>query len=80
MSKKDKIMQKFLNTKRNLLWSDLASALKGFGFEQIEAEGSRVDFIKGVLVINLHKPHPEKEVKAYALKQVKEKLKIWGEI
>lgn len=80
MSKKEKLMQKFLNTKRNFLWSDLVGVLKNLGFEQFEAEGSRVDFIKGDLVVNLHKPHPEKEVKTYALKQVKEKLKAWGEI
>ena len=80
MSKKDKLMQKFLNTKRNLFWSDLVAVLIVLGFRKIEAEGSRVDFVKGNLVINLHKPHPSKEVKIYALKQVKDKLKEWGEI
>ena len=48
--------------------------------EQLEAEGSRVDFVKKDLIINLHKPHPAKEVKAYALKQLKEQLKQWGEL
>ena len=80
MSKKDKLMQKFLNTKRNLFWSDLVAVLIILGFRKIEAEGSRVDFVKGNLVINLHKPHPSKEVKTYALKQMKDKLKEWGEI
>ena len=80
MSKKDKLMQSFLATKRNFLWSDLVGVLKLLGFEHIEAEGSRVDFVKGDWVINLHKPHPAKEVKAYALKQVKEKLRQWGEL
>lgn len=80
MSKKDKLMQKFLSTKRNFLWSDLVSVLKLLGFEQMEAEGSRVDFVKGDKLINLHKPHPSKEVKAYALKQVKEQLFAWGEL
>lgn len=78
MSKKDKLLQKFLATKRNFLWSDLVGVLTSLGFEQIEAEGSRVDFVKGDLIINLHKPHPAKEVKAYALKQVKEVLNQWG--
>lgn len=78
MSKKDKLLQKFLAAKRNFLWSDLVSVLTSLGFEQIEAEGSRVDFVKDDLIINLHKPHPAKEVKAYALKQVKEHLNQWG--
>lgn len=80
MSKKDKLIQKFLSTKRNFLWLDLVAILIALGFRKLEAEGSRVDFVKDDLVINLHKPHPSKEIKAYALKQVKEKLKEWGEI
>lgn len=48
--------------------------LSVLGFEKLEAEGSRVDFKRGDLVIHLHKPHPQKEVKAYALKQVKDFL------
>lgn len=80
MSKKDKLISKFLSAKRNFLWSDLVAVLTYLGFTKFEAEGSRVDFIKGDLVINLHKPHPAKEVKAYALKQVKDSLKLWGEL
>lgn len=80
MGKKDKLLKKFVNAKRNFLWQDLVMTLKMLGFEQFEAEGSRVDFVKGDLIINLHKPHPEKEVKAYALKQVKQQLQLWGEL
>lgn len=74
MSKQDKLLESFKAAKKDYKWQDLVAVLKGLGFEQVEAEGSRVDFVRGGLVVKLHKPHPQKEVKAYALKQVKETL------
>lgn len=74
MSKQEKLLAAFIAAKRDYKWLDLVAVLKSLGFEQIEAEGSRVDFVRGELAIHLHKPHPQKEVKAYALKQVKELL------
>ncbi|MEM6250483.1 hypothetical protein AAGS29_17930 [Shewanella sp. VAX-SP0-0CM-1] len=31
-------------------------------------------------LINLHKPHPKNELKAYALRQVRDKLTEWGKL
>jgi predicted RNA binding protein YcfA (HicA-like mRNA interferase family) len=75
MSKQEKLIAQFLLAKKDFKWVDLVAVLKSLGFEQIEAEGSRVDFVKATVVIHLHKPHPQKEVKAYALKQLKTLLK-----
>lgn len=74
MSKQDKLLEAFKVAKKEFKWTDLVAVLKLLGFEPVEAEGSRVDFVRGELVVKLHKPHPQKEVKAYALKQVKETL------
>lgn len=74
MSKQDKLVAKFIASNGEFKWSDLVAMLKGMGFEQIEGAGSRVSFVKESLIIKLHKPHPQKEVKAYAVRQVKEVL------
>lgn len=74
MTKADKLLIEFKQAKKSYLWSDLVNLLKVLGFEQFEGAGSRVRFIKDDLQIRLHKPHPQKEIKAYVIKQVKETL------
>jgi predicted RNA binding protein YcfA (HicA-like mRNA interferase family) len=74
MTKADKLLIEFKQAKKSYLWSDLVNLLNALGFEQFEGAGSRVRFIKDSLQIRLHKPHPQKEIKAYVIKQVKELL------
>lgn len=76
MSKKDKLIQKLNNHNAAWVWKDLVSLLTHLGYEQIEGSGSRVKFDNGNAedLINLHKPHPGNEVKAYVIRQVREKL------
>lgn len=54
----------------------------GLGYRQIEGDGSRVKFDNGNphAMINLHKPHPGNELKAYVKRQVIEHLKAGGSI
>ena len=78
MSKTDKLLEKFKLAKGTFKWRDLISLLTHLGFKIIEAEGSRVTFTNGRVTIKLHKPYPQKEVKAYAVKQVKQTLKNEG--
>ena len=54
--------------------------LKMLGYTTVQGDGSRVKFDNGKPedLINLHKPHPGDEMKAYAVKQVKEKLQRGG--
>lgn len=44
--------------------------------------GSRIKFYRPVdgKMINLHRPHPEKEMKSYAVKQLREFLLEIGEL
>ncbi len=78
MSKAEKLIDKFRNASGTFPWKDLVAMLKLLGFESQEGSGSRIKFIRGRLVISLHKPHPQNEVKSYAVKQVKETLKSEG--
>jgi len=52
---------------RNLLWSDLESLFKGFGYMVIEGDGSKVSFEKNAFSISFHRPHPRKELKPYQI-------------
>lgn len=76
MSKQQKLIAKFLAAKKDFKWVDLVALLQGLGYQQQEGNGSRVKFDNGDPdhMINLHKPHPDKEIKIYALKQIKNKL------
>lgn len=78
MGKTEKLLTKLIDAKNSYAWSDLVTLLKALGFEPLEGSGSRVRFVKGDLQIRLHKPHPQKELKAYAVRQVKEVLESEG--
>lgn len=80
MSKLEKLLEKMHNHKSIWTWNELCSLLKKLDYTQEEGDGSRVKFDNGnpLDLINLHKPHPGNEVKAYAIRQVREKLKNGG--
>lgn len=79
MSKKDKLIAKFLQTppRKDLTFKELASLLGILGFLKIEGAGSAVKFYNKEkdLLINLHKPHPSDILKVYIVKQIQNKLK-----
>ena len=76
------MLAKLLNRKASFSWPDLVTLLVGLGYRQIEGDGSRVKFDNGNphAMINLHKPHPGNELKAYVKRQVIEHLKAGGSI
>ncbi len=78
MTKSEKQLAK-LKTAKILTWNELVKALITLGYRQIQGDDSRVKFDNGQpsQMINVHKPHPDKELKAYALRQVREKLTEW---
>jgi hypothetical protein len=58
----------------NIAWSDVVSLIKALGGEVIQKEGSRVRFdLKGIS-LNIHSPHPQKELKRYQVKAVRDFL------
>lgn len=80
MSKLEKLLEKMGNHKATWTWQELCSLLGKLGYTQEEGDGSRVKFDNGNAtdLINLHKPHPGNEVKAYVIRQVREKLTTGG--
>ena len=82
MTKRDKILRRFLSKPHDYTWDELVKMLAGFGYEVLKsgkAGGSRVKFIHEVLPpIFLHKPHPAKVLKRYQIDQIEELLRNEG--
>ncbi|KRV66965.1 MULTISPECIES: type II toxin-antitoxin system HicA family toxin [Pseudomonas] len=81
MSGNEKLLAKLLNESASFTWQELVTLLRWLGYRQLEGSGSRVKFDNGdpQALINLHKPHPCNELKAYVRRQIIEHLKA-GEL
>ncbi|MBB1605964.1 MULTISPECIES: type II toxin-antitoxin system HicA family toxin [Pseudomonas] len=81
MSRNEKLLAKLLNESASFTWQELVTLLRWLGYRQLEGSGSRVKFDNGdpQALINLHKPHPGNELKAYVRRQIIEHLKA-GEL
>lgn len=87
MSQIEKILIKIKNNPRDVTFDEMTYFLSSLGYDKGnkgKTSGSRVIFVKETgsekRVIMLHKPHPQKEMKAYAVRQVMDQLKGYGEI
>lgn len=80
MSKHEKLLAKLLNKQAGFSWQELVALLSSMGYRQLQGDGSRVKFDNGNphAMINLHKPHPGNELKAYVKRQIIEHLKAGG--
>jgi predicted RNA binding protein YcfA (HicA-like mRNA interferase family) len=79
MTKLYKLKTKLLDGSR-FRWNELETLLKGLGYRKIEGSGSRVKFIKGNRIIGLHRPHPQREMKRYAIRYIIEQLQQEGDL
>lgn len=78
MGKKDKLIARFRKLPKDFTFDEMCRLVSLFGFKKQnkgKTSGSSVMFVneKGQSIM-LHKPHPEKIIKAYAMKQVLDKL------
>lgn len=78
MSRKEKLIARFLSMPSDFHYDEMVKLLGYFGFEEVKkgkTSGSRVKFenAEGVPVM-LHKPHPDGIMKKYQMRQVKEIL------
>ena len=78
MSKKEKLIDRFLSMPSDFHYDEMVKLLGYFGFYEVKkgkTSGSRVKFenAEGVPII-LHKPHPSGIMKKYQMKQIKEIL------
>ena len=72
MGRREKLIARFLNHPRDFTWDELVRLLRGAGFEEAKAAGSRRRFShpEGPM-ISLHRPHPDNTVKPYVLNEVR---------
>ena len=80
MSKREKLVARFLQLPKDFHFDEMVKLLGYFGFTAVKkgkTSGSRVKFVNDAgVVILLHKPHPSGIMKEYQLKQVKEILEL----
>ena len=80
MSKKEKLITRFLSMPSDFHYDEIVRLLGYFEFEKIKkgkTSGSRVKFVnKDGKSIYMHKPHPSGIMKRYQLKQVKGTLDL----
>lgn len=60
--------------RRNIVWNDVVSLIKALGGTVTQGDGSRVRFDLNNISLNIHSPHPQKELKRYQVKAVREFL------
>ena len=80
MSGKEKLIERFKKLPKDFTFDEVERLLGYFGYEKCnkgKTSGSRVSFINpdNEAPIILHKPHPQKVLKSYAIKQLCEELK-----
>ena len=85
MSRRDKLMRRFLAKPVDFGFEEMSRLLKDLGYEEMRsgrASGSRVAFFNKTRghLIRLHKPHPGNIMKKYQMELVKEALKAKGMI
>ncbi len=56
---------------RNIIWDDVLSLVEALGETVIQGNGSRVRFSLNGIALNIHSPHPQKELKRYQVKDVR---------
>jgi hypothetical protein len=60
--------------RKNILWSDIESLFSAIGANIVNKGGSVVTIEMGGKPHTFHRPHPEKEAKAYCIKLVRKFL------
>lgn len=84
MSTKEKLLERLKKLPADFTFDEVYRLLTLPGYtpsNKGKTSGSRVSFASsGKIPIMLHRPHPQKELKAYAIKQLLEELTINGDI
>ena len=78
MGTKEKLIERFKSQPSDFSWDELLRIFRIFGYElnnKGKTSGSRVIFKKGESSYVAHKPHPDKMIKSYVMKQVLEFFK-----
>ena len=85
MSTIEKLKKRIKKIPKDFTYAEASTLLTARGFKEFnkgKTSGSRVRFYreKDGAIIDLHKPHPKPEMKKYAVEQMVDKLKEYGEL
>ena len=84
MGTKEKLVERLKGQLKDFTFEEAYRLLTMFGYipsNKGKTSGSRMSFSStGKIPIMLHRPHPQKELKAYAIKQLLEELSENGDI
>lgn len=80
MGKKEKLIERLKRLPKDFTYSEAVSLLSILGFVEDNkggTSGSRVQFRKDGIeqTLMMHKPHPQKELKPYVVKQILDYLR-----
>jgi len=81
MSRGQNLIDQFKNCKAAFPYKDLTTLLSRLGFEEKSTGGgSKRKFVHTTTkrIIRLHEPHPDKNVKSYMVRQIREQLTEQG--
>jgi len=81
MGRKEKLIARLKSKPKDFTFDEMQNLLELLGFEMSnkgKVSGSRVLFKKGIIPINLHKPHPRKEFLEYQIRYVLDALEREG--
>ena len=81
MSKSDKLIERLKSKPKNFTFNEMEALLSSLGFtisNKGKTSGSRVSFARGIIIIEIHKPHPGNELKSYQINQVLKRLEGEG--
>ena len=81
MGKKEKLIERLKSKSKDFTFDEMKNLLELLGFvmsNKGKTSGSRVRFKKGNVPIDLHKPHPRKELLEYQIKYVVDALEREG--
>lgn len=69
MTKKDKLLQRFLAKPKDLTWDEYVKVFEFLGFTLYKGDGSKRHFANADgLVFFIHEPHPSSIMKPYTIK------------
>jgi hypothetical protein len=64
-----------LPTRADVTWSEVEALLRAQGATFREGPGSQIRTSLGQVILSIHKPHPQKELKKYAVERVRDFLR-----
>ncbi len=72
-NKQTKIFKRLFDdpVKKNIKWTEVENLINGLEGQIIQGNGSRIRIVLGQQSLNIHTPHPHKELKPYQIRAIR---------